>query len=83
MKKRNEWVRKNLKRKKKRSDRGIIDFMQIMHHFFKELPKWINEMADPRHSSYITYTQADLMYMGDPEKYMCCENHAGDGRKIQ
>ena len=31
--------------------------MMIMNHFFKELPKWINEMTDPRHNSYITYTQ--------------------------
>ncbi len=38
--------------------------MQIISHFFKELPQWIAEMADPRHPSYITYTQADLVFMG-------------------
>ncbi|MCD7743796.1 MAG: hypothetical protein LUI13_00630 [Lachnospiraceae bacterium] len=64
MKKRNEWVRKNLKREKKKGDQGIVDLMRIMYHFFKELPKWIDEMEDPRHLSYVTYTQADLMYMG-------------------
>ncbi len=64
MKKRNEWVRKALKRKKKEKDRGIVDLMMIMHHFFKELPVWIEEMKDPRHQSYITYSQADLFYMG-------------------
>lgn len=26
--------------------------------------KWISEMEDPRNQSYITYTQADLVYMG-------------------
>lgn len=64
MKKRNEWVRKALKRKKKEEDRGIVDFMKIMHHFFKELPQWINAMDDPRNPSYTTYTQADLVFMG-------------------
>ncbi len=64
MKKRNEWVRKALKRKKKEKDRGIVDLMMIMHHFFKELPAWIDEMEDPRHPSYITYKQSDLFYMG-------------------
>lgn len=64
MKKQNEWVRKSLKRKKKEKDRGIVDLMMIMHHFFKELPLWIDEMKDPRHCSYITYSQCDLIYMG-------------------
>lgn len=64
MKKRNEWVRKALKRKKKENDRGIVDLMMVMHHFFRELPTWIDEMEDPRHPSYITYQQSDLFYMG-------------------
>ncbi len=64
MKKRNEWVRKSLKRKKKRSDRGIVDLMRLIHHFFEKLPEWIGEMEDPRHLSYTTYTQRDLVYMG-------------------
>lgn len=64
MKKRNEWVRKALKREKKEKDRGIVDLMMVMHHFFKKLPTWIDEMEDPRHPSYITYQQSDLFYMG-------------------
>lgn len=64
MKKRNEWVCKALKRRKKETDRGIVDLMMIMHHFFRELPVWIEEMTDPRHQSYITYTQSDLVCMG-------------------
>lgn len=64
MKKRNEWVRKALKRKKKEKDRGIVDLMMVMHHYFSELPTWIDEMEDPRHPSYITYQQSDLFYMG-------------------
>lgn len=64
MKKRNEWVRKHMKREKKKSDRGIVDLMMIVNHFFKDLPRWIDEMIDPRHGSYVTYTQTDLVYMG-------------------
>ena len=64
MKKRNEWVRKALKRTKKEKDRGIVGLMMIMHHFFRKLPDWIDEIADPRHPSYIQYSQADLLYMG-------------------
>ena len=37
--------------------------MMVMHHFFRELPTWIDEMEDPRHPSYITYQQSDLLYM--------------------
>lgn len=33
MKKRNEWVTKAIKRKRK--DRGIVALMMIMHHFLK------------------------------------------------
>ena len=64
MKKRCDWNRKSYKREKKKKDRGIIDFAMIQNHFFKNLPDWINEMEDPRHESYTTYTQADLIYMG-------------------
>ena len=64
MKKRNEWVRKQVKREKKKSDRGIVDLMMIVNHFFKDLPRWIDEITDPRHGSYVTYTQTDLVYMG-------------------
>lgn len=64
MKKKKDWITKALKRSKKKADRGIVDLMMIMYHFFKELPLWIEEMSDPRHSSYIIYSQADLVYMG-------------------
>lgn len=64
MKKRNEWVTKAIKRIRKEKDRGIVDLMMIMHHFFKKLPLWIDEMTDPRHQSYIIYSQSDLFYMG-------------------
>lgn len=64
MKKRNEWVTKKLKRDKKLKDRGTADFIQVQRHFFKDLNSWIDEMTDPRHSSYTTYTQQDLVWPG-------------------
>lgn len=57
-------MKKAEKRKRKQADRGIVDFMGIQNHFFKELPEWIEEMNDPRNQSYISYTQSDLIYMG-------------------
>ena len=35
----------------------------ILFHLFRALPQWINEMTDPRNTSYITYTRADLVLM--------------------
>ena len=57
-------MRKAEKRKKKQRDKGIVDFMMVQQHFWKELKVWLNEMDDPRNESYITYTQADLVLMG-------------------
>lgn len=54
---------KEEKRKHKKRDRGIVDFMMVMNHFFHSLREWILEMDDPRNQSYIKYTQADLGYM--------------------
>lgn len=63
MKKTKDWLRKETKRKMKKKDRGIVDFMMIMQHFFSGLPEWLNEMTDPRHPSYIRYSQSDLLFM--------------------
>ena len=57
-------MKKAEKRIVKQKDRGIVDFMMIQSHFFRDLPKWIEEMKDPRNPSYITYTPSDLIYMG-------------------
>ena len=54
---------KEERRKHKKRDRGIVDFMMVMNHFFHSLREWILEMDDPRNQSYIKYTQADLGYM--------------------
>lgn len=64
MKKTKNWLKKAAKRKLKKKDRGVVDFMMIMHHFFADLANWINEMADPRNLSYIRYSQSDLLFMG-------------------
>ena len=36
----------------------------LQQHFGKDLNIGINEMADPCNPSYISYTQADLFFMG-------------------
>ena len=59
-----EWLRKAVKRKLKERDKGVVDFIWIMRHFFGHLRDWIEEMEDPRHSSYTIYTQSDLVFMG-------------------
>lgn len=64
MKKRPDWLRKAVKRKMKEKDKGIVDFVWIMRHFFGHLREWIEEMEDPRYPSYTTYTQSDLIFMG-------------------
>lgn len=56
-------MKKREKRKYKKQDRGMVDFMMVMNHFFHSLREWLLEMDDPRNHSYITYTQADLGYM--------------------
>lgn len=56
-------MRKSEKRKLKKQDRGIVDFMMVSNHFFHSLKEWLMEMDDPRNQSYITYTQSDLMFM--------------------
>lgn len=64
MKNKKDWITKAKKRKVKKKDRGIVDLIRIVHHFFKKLPQWIDEMTDPRNPSYTTYTQSDLIWMG-------------------
>lgn len=56
-------MRKREKRERKKKDHEIVDFMMVTNHFFHTLKEWLLEMDDPRHQSYIAYTQADLGYM--------------------
>lgn len=63
MVKRELWLRKSQKRKIKKQDRGLVEWIRILHHFFGNFTEWVDQMRDPRNKSYITYTQADLVYM--------------------
>lgn len=56
-------MRKKEKRERKKKDRGVVDFIMVIKHFFKDLTQWIEEMEDPRNQSYITYTQSDFGYL--------------------
>lgn len=64
MKKKKDWITKEMKRRVKKNEKGIVDLLRIMSHFFQELPQWINEMTDPRNPAYTIYTQSDLIFMG-------------------
>ena len=64
MKKRKYWNTKKKKRAVREKDRGIVDMMRIIQHFFAGLSSWLDEMDDPRNQSYILYTQSDLVWMG-------------------
>ena len=55
---------KKEKRLKRNKDRGIVDFIMVQTHFFKDLKKWIEELKDPRNLCYTTYSQTDLVYLG-------------------
>ena len=66
-------MKKREKRQRKNHDRGIVDLIMIINHFFHSLREWILEMDDPRHQSYVTYTQADLGYMAIL-KNMCAQH---------
>ena len=62
---------KKEKREKRKKERGIVNFMMITHHFFHSLREWLLEIEDPRHQSYIIYTQADSRKIyGTNEEYM-------------
>ena len=50
------------KRKMRENTNEFVDIAHISKHYFKELKNWINDMMDPRHQSYITYTQPDLIF---------------------
>lgn len=63
MKKKCFWQRKKDKRMIKQKDRGLVEWIRILYHFFEDFTKWIEQMKDPRNQSYITYTQSDLVYM--------------------
>ena len=64
MKKKKDWITKEMKRRVKKNEKGIVDLLRIIFHFFQELPQWINEMTDPRNPAYTIYTQSDLIFMG-------------------
>ena len=64
MKKKKYWNTKKKKRAIRKKDRGVVELMRIIHHFFAGLSGWLDEMDDPRNQSYIQYTQSDLVWMG-------------------
>ena len=62
-KKRNDWNTK-VKKRQEKEDNIFLSIFRVMKHFFSRLDEWINEIEDPRNTSYITYTQEDLLILG-------------------
>lgn len=56
-------MRKAEQRAEKNGKSEFAAWLGICSHFFSDLPKWLNSMADPRNKAYITYPQAVLVMM--------------------
>ena len=56
-------MKKEQQRELKRGKNEFAAWMKICRHFFPGLPQWLNNMADPRNQSFITYTQAVIVLM--------------------
>jgi hypothetical protein len=39
----------------------IMDLLKVKKHFFKDLDKYLNDVADPRHGSYTLYKPLELL----------------------
>ena len=39
----------------------LKDLLKVKNHFFKDLDKQLNDVADPRHGSYILYSPLELL----------------------
>ena len=59
-----KYLSKAEKRELKKQDRGFVEILEVVNHFFKDFKKWLNEITDPRNKSYITYNQNDLIILG-------------------
>jgi hypothetical protein len=47
-----------------RNEHGFFSgFLRVVRHFFPNLSKQFNQMNDPRHSSYIKYSQSVLVWL--------------------
>lgn len=56
-------MRKAQQREERKGKSEFAAWTRVCRHFFPNLPRWLNSMADPRNQSYITYTQAVLVMM--------------------
>ena len=70
MKKRKDWIRKADKRKKKKKDRGVVDFVKITYHFFSGSSALDQRAGRPQESIlYYLYT-GRFCLDGPVKKYM-------------
>lgn len=58
----NEKITRMNKRRIEEEENFFFELSKIQKHFFKELPKWLTSVKDPRAQGYVTY-EADVMLM--------------------
>ena len=56
-------MRKAEQRAEKNGKGEFAAWLRTCRHFFRDLPRWLNSMVDPRNRAYITYEQAVLVMM--------------------
>ena len=50
-----KYLSKAEKRELKKQDRGFIEILEVVHHFFKDFMKWVDEITDPRNKIFIFF----------------------------
>lgn len=56
-------MKKAQQREMKQDTSEFGSWLKVCRHFFPDFPSWINEMADPRNRSYISYEQSVFIMM--------------------
>ena len=58
---RNVRMTRKMKRELNKKRTPLKDLLKVKNHFFKDLDKQLNDVADPRHGSYILYSPLELL----------------------
>lgn len=54
-------ITRKMKRELNKRRTPLKDLLKVKKHFFKDLDKWLNDVVDPRHSSYTLYSPLELL----------------------
>ena len=76
MLKRRDWLRKSQRRLIQQKDRGIVDFMRIVHHFFRSTSHVVKSYERTTCGRLLHLYTGNLCNDGIAEKCLCAEKHA-------